>query len=105
MADTNSIPVKDHEKHLLRHSPHRLREHTDHSRLSPLELLVAITVETGGGFYTGMQPATVAGQHSLVIFQTSFGASLALPLDELSTQSVKHKLQQAHIKFGKEWEE
>src|SRR6266404_3168249 len=94
--------VVDHEKRLLRHARQRLQFHNDHSRLSPLELLVAMTVDSGGGFYAGLQPAVVKGQHSLVIFKTSFGAALALTLDELSTQAVRNKLQLAHQEFGVE---
>jgi hypothetical protein len=109
MATPNYIPeqnyIKDHEKHLLRHARERLQNHTDHSSLSPRELLICMIVEHAGGLFMGEQRAEVPGQEDLVIFNTTFGASLALPVSELSTQAVRQKLELAHQMFGVEWEE
>ena len=72
----------------------------DISALPPLELLAAITVASGGGFYVGLQKAYAPGCHSLVLFNAHFGATLAISIDELSTQAVKDKLAKAAADFG-----
>src|SRR5260370_32042164 len=95
---TGNCAVRDNERLLLRNSV-RLRQHSDHSRLSPGELMAAMIVEHGGGFFQGLQHAP-RWQETLVIFTTSFGASLAIPLDELCTQAIRQRLELAPAEFG-----
>ncbi len=90
---------------VLGHVPKRWGYLLDKSSFSPLELLVAMIVEHAGGFYRGLQPGFAPGQHTLVLFNASFGATSALPIDELSTQAIRQKLELMHAEFGIPWDE
>ncbi len=75
----------------------------DIDRLPPGELMAALIVGHAGGFYVGIQHAR-RWQDSLVVFTTSFGASLALTLPDFTTQNIRQKLELKHAEFGIPWE-
>ena len=78
----------------------RKKIQSNHGDLSARELLCALIVESGGGIYMGIQEAEAPGCEALCIFNTHFGASLALPVLDLSSKAVREKLAKAHRDFG-----
>jgi hypothetical protein len=77
-----------------------VRSVADIAGLPPAEMLAAIVVQSGGGSYVGLQRAFVPGHDTLVLFNTPWGSTLALPVNEVSTQAVRDKLERAAADFG-----
>jgi hypothetical protein len=94
---TKIIDERVHNKGSLFRRQQGARNNAD---LNARELLCALIVESGGGIFMGLQLPEVAGHETLCIFNTHWGASLALNLPDLSSQSVREKLRNAHERFG-----